>query len=69
VPYDRNEDLPQAVRDHLPERAQSIYREAFNSAWQQYADDAKREEIAHRVAWTAVKHKYHKKGDRWVPNI
>jgi cation transport regulator len=69
MPYDRNDDLPQAVRNHLPERAQYIYRETFNSAWQQYADDAEREEIAHRVAWTAVKHKYHKQGDRWVPNI
>ena len=29
MPYDRNDDLPQAVRNHLPERAQNIYREAF----------------------------------------
>jgi cation transport regulator len=45
MPYDRNDDLPQAVRNHLPERAQNIYREAFNSAWQQYADDAEQKSL------------------------
>jgi cation transport regulator ChaB len=25
------------------------------------------EEIAHRVAWSAVKHKYGKFGDQWLP--
>ncbi|MGT2466161.1 ChaB family protein [Mesorhizobium atlanticum] len=24
-------------------------------------------EIAHRVAWAAVKHRYRKQGDAWVP--
>jgi cation transport regulator len=26
----------------------------------------RREEIAHRVAWSAVKKSYHKVGDEWV---
>jgi cation transport regulator len=55
------------VQAHLPEHAQSIYREAFNHAWLQYAHDPAREEIAHRVAWSAVKRRYRKAGDRWVP--
>ncbi|TGT72044.1 MULTISPECIES: ChaB family protein [unclassified Mesorhizobium] len=27
----------------------------------------RREEIAHRAAWTAVKHRYHKQGNAWGP--
>ncbi len=51
---------------------QTIYRKAFNSAWEQYKDsedrkgNASREETAHRVAWAAVKQEYHKEGERWV---
>ena len=48
------------MRDHLPDHAQTIYREAFNHAWVQYARDPAHEEIAHRVAWSAVKRKYRK---------
>jgi cation transport regulator len=71
MPYDRNADLPDSVRDNLPEHAQSIYREAFNSAFEEYKaardrrGDASREETAHKVAWSAVKQKYEKHGDRW----
>ena len=44
------------LTDHLPEHARDIYREAFNSAWDEYKDpdgrrgDASREETAHKVA-------------------
>lgn len=72
MPYDSRSELPDSVRNVLPEHAQSIYKEAFNSAYDQYedADDRKgsddREETAHKVAWSAVKQSY-KKGDddRW----
>lgn len=72
MPYDRNEDLPESVRGHLPSDAQTIYRKSFNSAWEQYRrpedrrGDASQEETAHRVAWAAVKQAYRKEGDRWV---
>ncbi|MEX2524498.1 MAG: ChaB family protein [Gammaproteobacteria bacterium] len=72
MPYDRNADLPKPVREHLPQAAQTIYRKAYNSAWDEYKDpgkrrgDAGREETAHRVAWAAVKESYEKKGERWV---
>ncbi len=73
MPYDRNADLPQQVTENLPQRAQTIYRKAWNSAWDQYKDpddrqgDADREETAHRVAWAAVKEVYEKDGDgNWV---
>ena len=66
--YKSNNKLPESVTDNLPKHAQEIYREAFNSAWEQYKDpedrrgDASREETAHKVAWSAVKHSY-RKGD------
>jgi len=72
MPYERNADLPQSVRDSLPQAAQTIYRKAFNNAWEQYSraedrrGDASREETAHRVAWSAVKQSYRKDGDHWV---
>ncbi len=61
------DELPPAVR-HLPGHAQEIFRAAFNAAWESYADHgaAEQEEIAFRVAWTAVKKRYRKLGDLWV---
>jgi cation transport regulator len=69
MPYSSISELPDAVRDHLPKHAQEIYKEAFNSAWNEYADqderrgDESREEAAHKVAWAAVKKKYSKGAD------
>ena len=69
MPYASNQDLPQSVRSHLPSHAQDIFRSAFNHALQSYGskDPARTEEIAHRVAWAAVKKHYEKIGDTWVP--
>lgn len=73
MPYNSNKDLPDRVKSHLPEHAQDIYREAYNNATKQYKDPKKRqgaesqEEAAHKVAWAAVKKKYTKQGDKWVP--
>jgi cation transport regulator len=72
MPYDRLSELPESVRDNLPQHAQEIYQAAFNSAWDQYdkpeerRGDSSREETAHAVAWAAVKQKYEKRNDRWV---
>lgn len=72
MPYSKLSDLPDQVKDNLPKHAQEIYQAAFNSAWEQYSDpderrgDASREETAHKVAWSAVKDQYEKRGDRWV---
>ena len=69
MPYVRVEDLPLPIQAHLPQHAQAIYLSAFNNAWTEYAarGPTQREEIAHRVAWAAVKRKYRKAGDRWIP--
>lgn len=66
MPYTSNAELPPGVRRHLPDSAQNIYREAFNHAWASYSGDVRREEIAHRVAWAAVKRKYQKIGADWI---
>lgn len=72
MPYSTNKDLPENVTHVLPVHAQDIYREAFNHAWKEYSkpedrqDDASQEETAHKVAWSAVKKKYTKSGDKWM---
>lgn len=75
MPYESDQDLPDSVRNNLPEHAQHIYRKAFNNAWDQYKDPQKREDphesreaVAHQVAWSAVKQEFHKEGDEWVRN-
>ena len=67
--YHSTAELPDSVKEHLPQHAQDIYKEAFNSAWEQYKEasdrrgEASREETAHRVAWNAVKGEYEKGED------
>jgi len=69
MPYAKNADLPDQVKDHLPKHAQDIYRKAYNSAFGQYdkpgerRGDASREEVSHKVAWNAVKSEYEKGDD------
>ena len=66
MPYKTIGDLPDSIRNHLPEHAQEIYREAFNNAWEEYSDPKKRrgaesqEVVTHKVAWAAVKKLYEK---------
>ena len=72
MPYKSKTDLQDNVKNVLPTHAQDIYKEAFNSAWDQYKDkedgrgDDSREETAHKVAWAAVKQDYEKgDDDKW----
>lgn len=69
LPYASIDSLPSSLQVHFPPHAQEIYLAAFNNAWIEYQDRGAehREEIAHRVAWAAVKRKYQKAGDRWIP--
>jgi cation transport regulator len=72
MPYEKKEDLPDRVKDNLPSHAKKIFKEAYNSAWEEYEDEDKRrgddsrEEVANKVAWSAVKKKYKKEGGNWV---
>lgn len=69
MPYKTINELPDSVSNVLPKHAQDIYKEAFNSAYDQYDSpeerrgDADQEETAHRVAWSAVKKAGYSKGD------
>jgi len=68
MPYASNEDLPPSVADHLPSHAQDIFRAALTMRMTNIAGDPRQEEIAFRVAWAAVKKRYHKVGDQWLPS-
>jgi cation transport regulator len=80
MPYQTTRDLPKHLREHLPEFAQEIYRTAYNAACNDYADPAKYrdfgslEEVAHHIAWAAVKkeiEKDRKKSQRlgWASSV
>ena len=63
MPYVKLTDLPDSVRNNLPNHAQEIYKEAYNSAEDQYGEESR----AHRVAWSAVEQKYEKNDQgNWV---
>lgn len=55
-------ELPSTVR-RSPKEAQATFAKAHDSAAEQYGEG----ERAHRVAYSALKHKFEKKGNRWVP--
>ena len=71
MPYKNLSALPESLRKNLPRHAQEIYLAVFNNAWKEYQDPgdrhdkASREEVAHKVAWAAVKQQYEKQGDQW----
>lgn len=70
MPYASINELPEGVKNVLPDHAQDIYKEAYNSAYDQYdtpeerRGDDSREEVAHKVAWSAVKKAGYEKGRR-----
>ncbi len=74
MPYRSIGDLPDSVRNVLPKHAQEIYLASFNNAHKEYFSKKNRrnpeedlESVCHKVAWSAVKAKYHKdKNENWV---
>jgi cation transport regulator len=63
MPYQPTGELPDSVKDNLPGHAQDIYKEAFNSAYDEHESEDDREQTAHKIAWSAVKQKYEKADD------
>lgn len=59
MPYQQIDQLPDAVKNHLPKHAQEIFLAAFNNATKEYDE----EETAFKVAWNAVKRDYEKGED------
>ena len=69
MPYSSVAELPTGVKSSLPKHAQDIYKAAFNSAWDDHPEASReeKEQIAHRIAWSAVKRKYERDGSgRWI---
>lgn len=62
MPYKSVSELPEGVRG-LPARAKRLWMSAYNAAFKTYGGD---EERAFKVAWSAVKKKFKKSGDKWV---
>jgi cation transport regulator len=60
--------------DDMPKHAQHIFKKAHDNALKQYRNPAKRRggkskslaQVAHQVAWAAVKKSYRKSGKKWV---
>jgi cation transport regulator len=73
--FKSTDDIPENLKELLPPHAQHIYMKSHNRALLEYQDPKKRKlggsltEVAHRVAWAAVKSKYYKdeKGGIWKP--
>ena len=65
MPYATNAQLPERVRNDLPQHAQDIFRAAFNAAYERYGPS--HEDKAFRIAWGAVKRNYvHRRARIWV---
>jgi cation transport regulator ChaB len=56
------EELPGTIK-RSPKKAQETFAKAHDSAVQEYGEG----ERAHRVAYSALKHSFEKKGDHWEP--
>jgi len=65
MPYAKNSDLPKSIRDALPAKAQSVFRNVVNSQLQRGLS----EEKAFANAWGAVKQGWEKVNDRWVKKM
>jgi cation transport regulator ChaB len=62
--YERIEDLPFVCRINLPEAAQKVYLEAWNTTLERNGDA----DLARRRAWAEVRRRFTKEpaGARWI---
>jgi len=65
--YENVEELPDSLRDRLPEEAQAVYLEAYNRSWEMYDEesggDMGQESVANRDGWAAVRREFYKHED------
>lgn len=62
MPYKQIDEIPEDIRQQLPEHAQQIFFAAFNAA----QDNGMSEEGARDVAWNSVRNEYEPvKGGQW----
>ena len=62
MPFNSVTALPRDIKEVLPVGAQRIFVGAFNSASRQ----GKSEQDSFKIAWSAVKIKYRKIGNKWM---
>lgn len=72
----KRKHVPARVQSKLPKHAEDIYEKTYDTAEKRYKDPSKRrkksdkpEQVAGKVAWTAVKSQYKKdeKTGKWKP--
>lgn len=67
-----NEDLPQDIRGQMPPAVQTLYRQAYNQAWETHVMPLRRglmvnhDAAATRAAWAAVRRLYTQVGTTWI---
>ena len=71
MPYNSTADLPENIRKTLPAKAQTIFLNAFNTAWNGGCKDwgvreHEIEDCAFKRAWGAVKFSYRVEGNNWI---
>lgn len=71
MPYNKISELPPAIKENLPIRAQRIFMGAFNSSYNSCIPEKRNKKIcedrAFRIAWYAVNLSYEKNKDgKWV---
>jgi len=65
MPHATNEGLPLSVRGRLPVDARHFPGRVQSRVGDLWQRTDRMQEIAHRVAWAAVKKRFHKVGERW----
>jgi len=60
MPYKSNKELPAEIKK-LPNKAQDMFRESFNSSIKRVSED-----VAFKVAWAVVKKRFKKVNGSWV---
>lgn len=71
--YESMDELPDVVREELPEEAQELYMKGYNASWEMYeeeqAGDMSQEAVANRDGWAAVKREFTKDDEtgKWYP--
>lgn len=71
--YKNKSDLPETLREYLPEKLQEIYLDAYQKSWEGYDEseggDLGQEGVAHRDAMLAIEQNYvhDQKAGKWVP--
>jgi cation transport regulator ChaB len=56
-----NKELPSGIQ-RLPQKAQSIYRESYNTMYSKHKDES----VSSKIAWNVVKQHFKKVDDHWV---